>query len=118
MDYMLSTFWDVLIEVLSSTNSTARQGRLAQGNLCGAGDHSINKTKTKTPTEKSKRDVEQSSNVDFVPTNTHSSPRESQLHIVEDNEAVIKMIIKGQKYNNETRIRNPQSCGLLGCLTE
>ena len=33
-------------------------------------------------------------NVDFVPTNTHSSPGESQLHIFADNEAVIKMIIK------------------------
>ena len=33
--------------------------------------------------------------VDYVPTNTHSSQGESQLYIFEDNEAVIKMIIKG-----------------------
>ena len=45
------------------------------------------KTKTKT---------EQLSNVDFAPTNTHSSQGESQLYIFEDNEAVIKMIIKGR----------------------
>ena len=87
--------WHV-IEVLRSTHNTARQGRLAQGNLCGTGDHSMNKTETKTPTEKSKRDVEQLSNVDYVPTNTHSSQGESQLYIFEDNEAVIKMIIKGR----------------------
>ena len=36
------------------------------------------------------------SNVDYVPTNAHSSQGESQLYIVEENEAVIKMIIKGR----------------------
>ena len=56
------------------------------------------------------REVEQVSNVDHVPTNTHSSQGESQLYIFEDNEAVIKMTIKGQKSNNETRVQNPQSC--------
>ena len=93
MEYLLSTFWDVVIEMLRSTNNTARQGRLAQGNLCGTGDHSSKKTRTKTPTEMRKREVEQLSNVEYVPTNTHSSQGESQLYIFEDNEAVIKMII-------------------------
>ena len=97
MDGLLALdLWDVVIQVLRSTNSTARPSRLAQGNLCGTRDHSNNKTKTKTPTEKSKRDVDQSSNVDYVPTNTHRSQSESQLYIFEDNEAVIKMIIKGR----------------------
>ena len=32
----------------------------------------------------------------YVPTNTHSSQGESQLYIFEDNEAVIKMTIKGR----------------------
>ena len=73
--------WDVVIEVLRSTSNTARQGRQAQEDLCGTRDPSINKTKTKTPTEKSKREVEQLSNVDYVPTNTHSSQGESQLFI-------------------------------------
>ena len=36
------------------------------------------------------------SDVDHVPTNTQSSPNESLLYIIEDNEAVIKMIIKGR----------------------
>ena len=56
--------WDIVIEVLLSTNNTARQSKLAQGNLCGTGNHS--------PTEKRKREVEQLSHVDHV-TNTHSS---------------------------------------------
>ena len=55
---------DVIIQVLRSTNNIARQGRLAQGDLGGTRDHSINKTKTKTPTEKSKRDVAHLSNVE------------------------------------------------------
>ena len=33
--------------------------------------------------------------MDYVPTNTHSSHNESQVYIFEDNEAVINMIIKG-----------------------
>ena len=34
--------------------------------------------------------------MDYVPSNTHSSEGESQLYIFEQNEAVIKMIIKGR----------------------
>ena len=45
---------------------------------------------------KGNKDVEQMSQVDHVPTNTHSSQSESQLYILEDNEAVIKMTIKGR----------------------
>ncbi len=36
------------------------------------------------------------SNMDQVPSNAHLSEKESQLYIFEDNEAVIKMIIKGR----------------------
>ena len=48
------------------------------------------KTKTQHVTRKQK--VDELSEVDHVPTNTHSSHSESQLYIFEDNEAVIKMI--------------------------
>ena len=34
--------------------------------------------------------------VDFVPSNVNSSPQEALLYVFEDNEAVIKMIIKGR----------------------
>ena len=43
-------------------------------------------------------------NVDFISSNVHSSRKEALLKIFEDNEAVIKMIIKGQKPYNETRV--------------
>ena len=48
------------------------------------------------PKQKGNRDVDQLSHVDYVTTNAHSSQGESQLYIFEDNEAVIKMIIKGR----------------------
>ena len=89
-------FWDVVIEVLRSTNNTKRPIRRAPGNWCGVGNFSSKKTKTTTPIERSNRDDDQVSNVDYVPTNTLSSQDESQLYIFEDNEAVIKMIIKGR----------------------
>ena len=53
-------------------------------------------SKTKTRKVERRQKVEQLSDVDYVPTNTHSSHNESQLCIFEDNEAVIKMIIKGR----------------------
>ena len=45
------------------------------------------------------QNVQQLSNLDHVPTNTHSSQDESQLYIFEDNEPVIKMIIRGRSPN-------------------
>ena len=35
-------------------------------------------------------------NIDFVPSNVQSSRQEALLYVFEDNEAVIKMIIKGR----------------------
>ena len=46
------------------------------------------------PTDKRKQNVDQFSDVDYVPTNTHSSQGESQLYICEDNEAVIRWLSK------------------------
>ena len=51
-----------------------------------------------------KQKVDQLSEVDHVPTNTHSSQGESQLYIIDDNEAVIKIIITELFW--------------IGCLTE
>ena len=45
---------------------------------------------------KEKRDVHQLSHVDYVTTNANSSQGEHQLYTFEDNEAVIKMIMKGR----------------------
>ena len=50
---------------------------------------------------------------DFIPSNVNSSHQEALLYVFEDNEAVIKMIIKGKKSHNETCFQDPQSCSRL-----
>ena len=78
--------WDVVIEVLRSSNSTKTPTN-------PAARHSSRNHKSK-PKQKGNRDVDQLSHVDYVTTNANSSQGESQLYIFEDNEAVIKMFIK------------------------
>ena len=48
-----------------------------------------------------------------VPSYVQSARQEASLYVFEDNEAVIKMIIKGRIPKNETRFQNPQSCSCL-----
>ena len=57
---------------------------------------SLRSPKPKLQLTKKKQKVDQLSDVDYVPTYTHSSQGESQLYIFEDNEAVIEMIIKSR----------------------
>ena len=49
-------------------------------------------------------------NVDCVLSNVQFSYQEALLCVVEDNEAVIKMIIKRKESYDDTRVQNPQSC--------
>ena len=57
--------------------------------------------------------IDDLSNVDFISSNVNSSRQEALLYIFEDNEAVIKMIIKGRSTCNEPCFQNPQSCSWL-----
>ena len=81
-------FWDVVIEVLRSSKSTESPTR-------GAAANCTRNHKSK-PKPEGNRDVDQLSHVDYVTTNANSSQGESQFDISKDNEAVIKMIIKGR----------------------
>ena len=82
--------WDVVIDVLRSSNSTKPPTNPTAGNC--SRNHKSN------PKQKGDRDVEQVSvcGLRYVTTNAHSSQGKSQLYISEDNEAVIKMIIKSR----------------------
>ena len=92
MDGLLALdLWDMVIEMLRSTNNNAQPTQTSHQETGAVLD-----SKTKTQHVKRKQKDEQLSEVDYVPTNTHSSQGESQLYIFEDNEAVIKMIIKGR----------------------
>ena len=80
--------WDLVIEVLESTKDKTEPKHKETGTVMDS------KTKTQLATRKQK--VDELSKVDHVPTKTHSCHNESQLYIFEDNEAVIKMRIKGR----------------------
>ena len=82
---------DKVIEVLRSTNNNAQPKHTSHQEIGAVLD-----SKPKTQHVRRRQRVEQLSEVDYVPTNRHSSQCESQLYIFEDNEAVIKMIIKGR----------------------
>ena len=103
---------DMVIEVLRSTKNTARQGRLAQGDLRGTADHSISKNKNRTPTEKWKREVDKLSNVVYVHTNNHSS-KASLLYIFWRQSGCHQDDDERNESNTETRVQNPHSCAWL-----
>ena len=60
--------------------------------------------------QKSQGTINVIENIDSVPSNVQSSRQESLLYVFEDNEAVIKMIIKWKKPDNETCFQDSQSC--------
>ena len=48
--------------------------------------------------------------IDLVPSNVQSANREALLYVFEDNEAVIKMIMKGRSPTMRHVSQDPQSC--------
>ena len=91
----LSHLWDLIVTVLLGNTHQNDQVR---------GDP------YKSPTRKKSHGmIHDLDNVDFISSNVHSSRQEALLYIFEDNEAVIKMIMKGKKPYNETCFQNPQS---------
>ena len=81
--------WDLVIEVLGTTQRKPKPTQAC-----------TRETSAKTQiAPKIEQVLDQNvdlSNIDQVPSNAHLSGKESQLYIFEDNEAVIKMIIKGR----------------------
>ena len=84
--------WDLIVAVLGNTNQSNQERR---GLL-------MNKPEVRsTPHTRQKRKQSQGvindlDNVDFISSNVNSSRKEALLYIIEDNKAVIKMIIKGR----------------------
>ena len=84
--------WDLIFAVLGNTNQSHKE----QGDLL------MNKRQVRSPPhtiqkrKHSQRMINDLDNVDFIPSNVNSSRREALLYVFEDNEAVIKMIIKGR----------------------
>ena len=82
--------WDLIVEVLHGNTYQSNQEREDPcTNLVRLNPH-------KLPTQKQIHGMIDLDNVDFISSNVHSSRQEALLYIFEDNEAVIKMIIKGR----------------------
>ena len=84
--------WDLIVAVLENTN----QNHTEQGDLLK------NKREVRSPLhtiykrKQSQRVINDLHNVDFIPSNVQSSHQEASLYMFEDNETVIKMIVKGR----------------------
>ena len=85
--------WDLIVAVLGNTNQSHKE----------QGDLFMNKREVRSPPltqikkrKQSQRVINDLDNVDFIPSNVKSSHQEALLYVFEDNEAVIKMIIKGR----------------------
>ena len=59
---------------------------------------------------KSQKKTDVMEDIESVPSNVQSARHEALLYMFGDNEAVIKMIIKGRSPYNETCFQNSQSC--------
>ena len=84
--------WDLVIAVVGNTKQNRKE----------RGDPLLNKREVCSPRrtihkrKQSQRGINDLDNVDFIPSNVQSSHQEALLFVFEDNEAVIKMIIKGR----------------------
>ena len=74
--------WDLIVSVFGSVSQVSDRS--------GQPVNDVNKH------HKSQRRVNVMENIDFVPSNVQSSCQEALFYVFEDNEAVIKMIIKGR----------------------
>ena len=86
--------WDLVIDVLHSKSNQTHRNQLARRNPLH------NKTSEMRKSSQNKTSASQGhlalSNVDFAPSNANSSHKGAMLYIFEDNEAVIKMLIKSR----------------------
>ena len=80
-----SDLWDLIVSVLG--NTTQNHDRTGRPVVCRDKNH---------VRQQSRGVINVLDNVDLVPSNVQSSRQEPLLYVFEDNEAVIKMIIKGR----------------------
>ena len=85
--------WALIVAVLGNTNQSHNERRdlfLMNKREVRSAPHTIQKRKP------SQTVINALDNVDFIPSNVNSSHQEALLYVFEDNEAVIKMMIKGR----------------------
>ena len=83
LDVLLALeLWDLIVSVLGNVSCVS--------NRSGQPDNDVHKH------HKSQKKINVMENIDSIPSNVLSSRQEALLYVFEDNEAVIKMIIKGR----------------------
>ena len=93
--------WDLIVLVLGNTNQN--HDRTGRPVVCPHTNHGR---------KQSRRVINILDNVDLVP-NVQSARQEALLYVFEDNEAVIKMIMKGRSPTMRHVFQDPQSCSCL-----
>ena len=88
--------WDLIVAVLGNTTQ----------NHDGNGETPLTLKEVKNR----KGMINMLDHIDCVPSNVQFSHQEALLCVFEDNEAVIKMIVKGRSPHNETCFQDSQSC--------
>ena len=94
--------WDLIVSVL--------------GNVSRVSDRSGKPESDYHKHHKSHNKIYVMKDIDAVPSNVNSSRQEALLHVFEDNEAVIKMIIKGRSPTMRHVSRTTELLW-IGCLT-
>ena len=74
--------WDLIVSVLGNVSRVSDRS--------GQADNDVHKR------HKSQKKIDVMKDIDLVPSNVQSANREALLYVFEDNEAVIKMIMKGR----------------------
>ena len=82
MGCLLWNLWDLIVSVLGNVS------RVSDGSGQPGGD--VHKH------HKPQKNIDVMKDIDSVPSNVQSAHQEALLYVFEDNEAVIKMIIKGE----------------------
>ena len=104
LDGILALYlWDLIVAVLGNTTQNRIDPLLNKREACSP-PHTIHKRK------QSQGVINDLDNVDFLPSNVQSSHQEALVCVFEDNEAVIKMIIKGRSPTMRHVFQNPKSC--------
>ena len=92
MLFPLLDLWDLIVSVLRNTNQSHKE----QGDLLMNKREVCSPPHTIQERKQSQNVINDLDIVDFIPSNVQSSHQEALLYVFEDNEAVIKMIIKGR----------------------
>ena len=89
--------WDLIVSVLgNSSRISDRTGKPVNG---------------ENKRHKSHNKIDAIEDIDSVPSNVQSARQEALLCVFEDNETVIKMIVKGRSPTmRHARLQNSQSC--------